>query len=167
MAKKQNKLRKEPTRRTLDRMDLEILAELQNNARLSNKELASRVGLAPSSCLERVRRLLTEGTIRGFHAEVEPAALGIGLQALIAVRLRRHSLAMVRAFRGHAAGLPEMLAVYHLAGAQDFLLHVAVRDVEHLRALAVNELTSRPEVDHVETSLIFEHSRGRLSAGGR
>jgi DNA-binding Lrp family transcriptional regulator len=70
----------------LDRIDFAILAALQNDGRLTNKELAGRVGLAPSSCLERVRRLREAGTLRGSHAEVDPAVLGIGLQALLAVR---------------------------------------------------------------------------------
>jgi DNA-binding Lrp family transcriptional regulator len=80
---------------SIDRIDGRILDELQKNARLSNKELAGRVGLAPSSCLERVRRLRRDGVPRGFHAEVDPGALGIGLQALIAVRLARHSRDLV------------------------------------------------------------------------
>ena len=148
--------------RRLDRTDFRILAELQNDARLSNKELAAKVGLAPSSCLERVRRLQAEGALRGFHAEVDPAALGIELQALIAVRLRRHSRDLYEGFRTHLMSLAEMVAVYHLAGANDFLVHVAVRDVEQLRNLVLDAFTTRPEVGHVETALVFEHARGRV-----
>ena len=76
--------------RPLDRLDCQIVDALQRNARLSNKELAAKVGLAASSCLERVRRLGRERVFVGFHAEVDPGALGVGLQAMIAVRLRRH-----------------------------------------------------------------------------
>lgn len=143
----------------LDRIDLAILTELQNNARLPNKELAARVSLAPSSCLERVRRLWQRGILRGFHAEVAHEALGIGLEALIAVRLGRHSKELVEAFRQHALGLPEVLAVTHLAGQDDFLVHVAARDAEHLRELAMSAFTTRDEVAHIETHLIFEHRR--------
>lgn len=75
----------------LDRIDRAILAHLQKNARLSNKELAAKVGLAPSSCLARVQRLTKQGVIKGFHAFVDPQALGIGLQALVAVKLKQHS----------------------------------------------------------------------------
>lgn len=161
MPDKPNSIRKGPEIPPLDRTDRKILDALQNNARLSNKELAGKVGLAPSSCLERVRRLTTRGVLRGFHADVDPAALGIGLQALISVKLQRHSLAAVRAFRGHLLALPEMAAVYHLGGTSDFLVHVAVRDVDHLRDLIASALTARAEVAHVETSLIFEHVRSR------
>jgi DNA-binding Lrp family transcriptional regulator len=145
--------------RVLDRTDRAILAELQNDARLSNKQLAARVGLAPSSCLERVRRLRETRVLRGFHADVDPAALGIGIQALIAVRIRQHSRAMNDAFRAHMLGRPEVVAAQHVAGENDYVLHVAVRDVNHLRNFTLDELTTRKEVMHVETALIFEHVR--------
>jgi DNA-binding Lrp family transcriptional regulator len=142
---------------TLDRTDFAILAALQNDARLSNKELAARVGLAPSSCLERVRRLRKTGVLTGFRALVDPGALGIAMQALVFVRLARHARRQVRAFREHALSLPETIAVYHVAGPHDFLVHVGVRDANHLRDLAMDAFTSRREVSRIETHLIFEH----------
>jgi DNA-binding Lrp family transcriptional regulator len=142
---------------TLDRTDFAILAALQNDARLSNKELAARVGLAPSSCLERVRRLRKTGVLTGFRALVDPGALGITMQALVFVRLARHARRQVRAFREHALSLPETIAVYHVAGQHDFLVHVGVRDANHLRDLAMDAFTSRREVSRIETHLIFEH----------
>lgn len=145
--------------RPLDRTDRVILRELQNDARLSNKELAARTGLAPSSCLERVRRLREDGVLRGFHAEVDPAALGIGIQALIAVRIRQHSRAMNDAFRAAMLRRPEVIATQHVAGEDDYMIHVVVRDVAHLRNFTLDELTTREEVAHVETSLIFDHQR--------
>jgi len=147
------------TEPALDRIDSAILAALQNNARLTNKELAARVGLAPSSCLERVRRLFDGGVVRGAHAEVDPAALGIGLQAMIGVRLRQHSRDEVVAYRREMLQHAEVIGVYYLAGATDFMIHVAVRDAAHLRDFALDALTARPEVARVETSLIFDYSR--------
>jgi DNA-binding Lrp family transcriptional regulator len=144
---------------TLDRIDRALVRALQNDARLSNKELAARVGLAPSSCLERVRRLRQAGVLKGFHAEVAPGALGIGLQALIAVQLRQHSRQDYGTFRAHAQALPEVLALFHVTGAHDFLVHVAVRDASHLRDLALDAFTTREEVAHIQTSLIFEYTR--------
>ncbi len=143
----------------LDRIDLEIIRQLRNNARLSNKELAEIVGLAPSSCLVRVRGLQREGVLKGYHAEVDTKALGVGLQAMISIRLQRHSKANVEAFRSHVMALPEVRELYHLAGANDFLMQVWVRDPEHLRDLIMSEITAREEVVHVETGLIFEHCR--------
>ena len=149
------------TLRRLDRTDREILSALQKDARLSNKELAARLGVAQSTCLERVRRLREEGVLRGFHAAVDSKALGIGLQAMIAVRLRRHSIDLVAAFRAHTLSLAEVLAIYHMAGKNDFLVHVAVRDSDHLRELALSAFTTRREVAQIETALIFEHAGSR------
>jgi DNA-binding Lrp family transcriptional regulator len=143
----------------LDRIDGQILAALQKNGRLSNKELAAQVGLAPSSCLERFRRLKALNLIRGIHAEIEPAALGIGLQAFISIRLRRHRRTAVQSFKEHAFTLREVVAVYNVTGEVDFLVHVVVRDARHLFELARDAFTTRGEVDHLQTSLIFESIR--------
>ncbi len=158
MAKPTNRVRKTPQNLRLDRTDVGILAALQKDARLSNKELAAHVGLAPSSCLERVRRLERAGVLLGTHALVAPEALGIQLQALVTIRLQSQSRKIVSAFSQHALSLPETVALYHLAGATDFQVHVAVRDVAHLRRLTLEAFGSRPDVAHIETALIFEHS---------
>lgn len=143
----------------LDRIDIELIRLLRKHARLSNKDLAEAVGVAPSTALERVRRLRETGVIRGFHAEFDPQALGIDLQAVVAVRLARHSREMVDAFHDHLLGLPEVLCFYHVAGADDFLVHVGVRDSAHLREFALAAFTERPEVVHIETHLIFDFHR--------
>ncbi|HJW32373.1 MAG TPA: Lrp/AsnC family transcriptional regulator [Holophagaceae bacterium] len=140
----------------LDRTDRAILAKLQKDARLSNKELAVAVGLAPSSCLVRVQRLQREGILRGFHAFVNPSALGVGLQALIGVQLKQHSRAKVKAFTQHLLELREVVALYHVTGAFDFQVHVAVRGPEHLRDLALDAFTSRPEVQSIQTAMLFD-----------
>lgn len=134
-----------------------MIVALQNNARLSNKELAAHLGIAPSTCLTRLRRLLEAGVLSGFHAAARPRALGIGLEAIVAVTLRRHAAEQVAAFRRHAARLPEVVRLFHMAGRSDFLVHVAVRDAEHLQELALHGFTTRPEVERIETSVIFEH----------
>lgn len=139
----------------MDRTDHEILAELQKNSRLSNKELASRVHLAASSCLERVRKLTASGALLGFHARVEPQVLGIGLQAMIQVRLARHSRDQVQNLRRHILELPETVGFFHLTGEFDFLVHVAVRDADHLRDLALDAFTAREEVAQIQTALLY------------
>ncbi len=155
-----NVLRKRADPGALDRIDREILVALSNNARLSNKELAAKVGLAPSSALERFRRLVREKWLRGFHADVDPRAFGLGLEAMISVRLKQHSRDQFEAFRLYAQTLPEVVAAYHMAGGNDFLVHVRARDADHLRDFAIDAFTTRPEVGHLETALVFEHLRG-------
>ena len=143
----------------LDRIDREILAALQKDGRLSNKELSGLVGLAPSSCHERVKRLRHDGVIKGFTAIVDESALGISLQAMISVRLVKHSRDAVHAFYTYMWNLHEVVAVYHVTGDADFLVHVAVRDSEHLRNLTMDSFTTREEVAHLVTSLVFRVER--------
>lgn len=151
--------------RPLDRTDFALLAALQKNARTSNKELARRVGLAESTCLERVRRLERDGVLLGSHAEVDPRRLGAGLQALIRVRLARHARKEVESFQRHALARPEVLALYHLTGEDDFLVHVGARDADHLRELTLEAFTTRREVGRIQTSLIFRHARNPAFGG--
>ena len=141
----------------LDRIDFAILGALQNDARLSNKELAARVGLAPSSCLERVRRLRAGHVLTGFRAVGDPRAVGVAMQALVFVRLVRHARRQVKALREHALSLAETIGLYHVAGHNDFIVHLLARDADHLRDLALDAFTSRAEVARIETHLIFEH----------
>ena len=141
----------------MDRIDDAILVALQNDGRMSNKELAAHVGLAPSSCLERVRRLQDRGVIRGSHADVNTDAMNIGLQAFVFVRLTQHSRDYVESFRDHIVSLPEVVSVYHVAGQEDFVIHVAVRDANHLRNLTLDGFTTRPEVDRLNTAIVYEH----------
>jgi DNA-binding Lrp family transcriptional regulator len=143
----------------LDRTDRAIVDALQNNARLPNKQLAELVGLAPSTCLERVRALRTRGVIRGFHADVDLGALGRELEAIIAVRVRPHSREHVDAFWRYTLDLPEVIEVFHVTGADDFLIHVGLADTEALRNFVLDRLTVRPEIGHVETRLIFGQAR--------
>ena len=143
----------------LDRIDFEILDALQNDARLTNKELAAKVHLAPSSCLGRVRALADAGVLRGHHADVAMPALGIGLQALLAIRLVKHASETCRLLYQYMLGLPETLAVFHVTGVNDLQVHVAVRDVEHLRELIVERVATRSQVAHCETSVIYASDR--------
>ncbi len=135
------------------------MAALQKNARISNKELAALVGLAPSTCLERVRALRTRGVIRGFHADVDRSSLGRALEAIVAVRVRPHSRGNVDAFWAYALELPEVIEVFHVTGADDFLVHVGLPDMDALRNFVLDRLTVRPEIAHVETRLIFGQER--------
>jgi DNA-binding Lrp family transcriptional regulator len=143
----------------LDRTDRAIVAALQNDARLPNNALAALVGVAPSTCLERVRALRARGVIRSLRAEIALEALARDLEAIVAVRVRAHARTLVEDFRAHVLTLPEVVQVFHVTGADDFLLHVAVQDTSALRDFVLDRLATRPEVAHVETRVVYEHAR--------
>jgi DNA-binding Lrp family transcriptional regulator len=146
----------------LDELDLALLAGLQNNARQTNRDLAERARVAPSTSLERVRSLRERGVIRGYHAEVDLQALGRGIQALVAVRIRPPSRQNIEAFREWVAQLPETVGVFVVSGGDDFLIHVAVPTTDCLYAFVIDRLTERPEVADVRTSVVYEHRRVRV-----
>jgi DNA-binding Lrp family transcriptional regulator len=145
----------------LDDVDRRILRVLADDARVPNNALAERVGVAASTCLGRVRALRERGVIRGYHADVDPSALGRPIQAMIAVRLQSHARAHLGEFAAGVAGLPEVLNVFFLAGAVDFYVHIAATSTENLRDFVVVNLSGNPDVALTETNLIFEHIRGR------
>lgn len=144
---------------TLDATDRELLALLQSDARMPNIELAQRVGIAASTCHGRVRRLIDLGVVRGFFADVDPAAVGRPLRAMVAVSLQSDARGQIRRFVGEIARFDEVIDVFFLAGADDYLLHVATADTEALRSF-VEMLNSRHEVSGTTTSLVFDHQRG-------
>jgi DNA-binding Lrp family transcriptional regulator len=148
----------------LDEIDRRIVAELARDARLPNNVLAERAGVAPSTCLGRVRALRERGVIRGYHADIDPAALGRSLQALIAVRLQSSARGHIRTFAAEVARLDAVLDVYFLGGKDDFLLHVAEASSDDLRDFVEN-LSDNPDVAYTETSLIFEHVRAAAAGG--
>ncbi len=143
----------------LDETDHRLLAALADDARIANNALAAKVGIAPSTCLTRVRLLRERGVIRGFHADVDPALAGRPLQAIIAVRMQGHARARLTAFLHQLAELPGVLNVFLLGGAHDFFIHVAAPDSDGLNDFVVENLSVNPDVALTETNLIFQHVR--------
>ena len=141
-------------------MDRRILTALHADARISNSALAEAVGVAASTCHGRVRRLQELGVIRGFYTDIDPTALGLSLQAMISVSLQAGARGKIRSFIQHIRRRPQVMDVYFLAGADDFILHVAARDTDDLRAFVVENLNADQDVAGTQTSLIFEHLRG-------
>jgi DNA-binding Lrp family transcriptional regulator len=148
-----------PAEHSLDEVDRAILRLLVQDARMPNNALAEAVGIAASTCLGRVRLLRQRGVIRGFHADVDPAAVGRPIQAMIAVRMQSHARSHIAEFASSVAELAEVLNVFFLAGADDFLVHVAARNTQNLRDFVVVNLSGNPDVALTETNLIFEHLR--------
>lgn len=144
----------------LDDTDRRILTALHGDARMPNSALADLIGIAPSTCHGRVRRLQDLGVIRGFYADIDPAAIGLSLQAMISVSLQANSRGKIHSFIQTIRRRPQVMDVYFLAGADDFLLHVAARDTDDLRSFVVENLNADTDVAGTQTSLIFEHLRG-------
>lgn len=126
---------------------------------MANNAIARAVGIAPSTCLARTRSLQERGVLRGYYADLDPSALGRHLQAMIAVRLQPQARRYLRQFGRHVAQLPEVLNVFFLAGADDFLVHIAATSSDEIRNFVVLHLSGNSDVAGTETNLIFEHLR--------
>ena len=146
----------------LDAVDRKILSLLHGDARMTNNALAQTVGIAPSTCHGRVRRLVDLGVIRGFYTDIDPVAVGLPLQAMISVSLQSNARGKIRSFIAQIRQRPQVMDVYFLAGVDDFILHVAARDTEDLRSFVVENLNADSDVAGTQTSLIFEHLRGAV-----
>ena len=142
-------------RTALDRTDLQLLAALQSDGRLTNAELAERVHLSPSACLRRVQRLERDGVVAGYAARVDPERLGLGLQAFVRVQLARHDAAAIAAFTGLVEQWDEVIACHALTGDMDYLLHVAVRDLEHFSRFLLDRLLNDAGVADVNSSFVL------------
>jgi DNA-binding Lrp family transcriptional regulator len=142
---------------TMDAVDQAILRRLQRDGRQTNRELAEALGIAPSTALERTRALRARGVITGFHAAVDLAALGRGVQALISIRIRPQSREAIETVRDNMAQLPETLGVFVVTGNEDVLVHVAVPSTQYLRDFVLDRLARRKEFVDVRTTVVFDY----------
>ena len=145
----------------MDDTDRRILRVLSSNARMSGAALAAALGVGESTVSLRLRRLQQDGFLRGAHADIDLAALGITVQALISIRLVSIIREDVESFRDEAPNWPGVLGLFHMAGVDDFLMHVAAHDASELRDFVLEHLAGHPAVAHTETNLIFDHVTGR------
>src|SRR4051794_28810063 len=127
----------------VDQLDTALLTLLQEDAKQTNKELARRLHIAQSTCLERVRDLSRRGIVRGHHADVDLKKIGRPVQAMVAVRLRPPDRAVIESFRAFVTGLPEGLSGFVMSGSDDFLLHIAVAGNEHPSGVVLHPPTPR------------------------
>ena len=147
-------------RPALDEIDHAILRLLAADGRMPNLALAAAVGIAPSTCLGRVRALRESGVIRGYHADIDLTRVGLPIQAIIAVRMQAHHREQIQAFVTVAPHLPGVVEVFHVAGGTDYLLHVAATDPTALHDFILEYFAASPGIQHAETSLVFRHLRG-------
>lgn len=143
----------------LDKIDQRILHDLQANGRLSNVELARRAGISAPPCLRRVRALERAGYLRGYHAELEPKALGFNVTVFALVGLASQAEPDLQAFEALVAGWPEVRECYMLAGETDFLLKVVAVDWESYERFLTTRLTPAPNVTHVKSALSIRTSK--------
>ncbi len=143
----------------LDDIDMRILALLQGDGRMTNVELAERVGLTAPPCLRRVRALEQQGAIRGYHAALNPELMGYNLTVFAMVSLKSQAEADLRAFEEHVAAIPEVRECHMLNGEIDFILKIVAPDLGSFQRLLTTSLTPAPNVEHVKTSLTIRTSK--------
>jgi DNA-binding Lrp family transcriptional regulator len=156
---------KNPQAVSLDAFDRAILAALVEDGRMTNAALAARVGLAESTCAYRVRALRESGVISSISARIDLAAIGRPIQAVVQVHLSSHSRVHIDELFDRLVEIPGALSVVHVAGDNDFHLHLAVASPERLRDLILEHITSHPAVTKTETQLVFEVRRGAGALG--
>jgi Lrp/AsnC family transcriptional regulator, leucine-responsive regulatory protein len=143
-------------RRDFDQIDLKILDVLQKDGRISNADLADKVGLSASPCLRRMRALEEDGVISGYRADLDPVQLGLTILAFVEVRISRHGAGTAAVFR--EAMMKERLVVgcYMVTGSYDFLLKVVARDLESYKAFTLETLLGMPDVQDIRTSIVLD-----------
>ena len=146
----------------LDRIDREILFHLRQDGRLSNVELARRVGLTPPPCLRRVKRLEDAGVIAGYQAVIDPAAVGRALEVFVDVDINANDLKTVQEFETTTAGCDEVVELRRMFGHPDYFLRVAVADHAAYEAFLTRKLIGVPGVLHVTSHLTMR----KIKAGG-
>jgi len=139
----------------MDRIDRAILSQLQDNARISNVELANAVGLSPSACLRRVGLLEKSGVIDGYHAQLNATKLGHEVLVLMQITLIGQSADMLAEFEEAVARTPQVLACFLIAGDSDYILRVAARDVADFGRLHAEYLSALPHVLRMESSFVM------------
>jgi DNA-binding Lrp family transcriptional regulator len=146
----------------VDEVDSAIVRELSANARQTNRDLARAVGIAPSTCLERVRLLRDRGVITGYHAEISLAALNRHVQAFLHVQVRPMSREIIENLKAYVIDLPEVLSVFVVAGGDDLLVHVGVPSVDALHSFLMDKFSQRREIVGFRSSIIYQHTRNRV-----
>ncbi|WP_394271095.1 Lrp/AsnC family transcriptional regulator [Qipengyuania sp.] len=146
---------------SMDEIDRRLLSELQDEGRITNVELAHRVGLTAPPCLRRVRALEEDGVIRGYHADLDPGKLGYSITVFAMVSLKSQAESALREFEEAMRDLPEVREVHMLNGEIDFILKIVARDLQAFQEFLTSKLTPAPNVASVKTSLTIRTSKSQ------
>lgn len=147
----------------MDVIDQQIVEILQIEGRITNSELAKRVGLSAGPCLERVKKLEKNGVIIGYHAQVNPEKIGIGMFSFVEVTLARHKHDAVVSFVSTIKSIPEIINCYHITGRADYLLEIATKDIADYEKFVIDVLSTLPGVQHLETMVVLSGVKTKKS----
>lgn len=145
---------------TVDALDRAIIKELQRDGRVTNQELASRVGLTPAPCLRRVRRLETDGVIRGYSAVVDHDAMGLGLEVIVNAELVAKDWETVRDFESRVAAMDSVVELRRMFGLPDYLIRVRVRDTAEYERWVTADLMGDPAIARLDSRMTMKVLKG-------
>lgn len=143
----------------LDSKDIQILSLLLNNARLSNKEIAAKIGIAQSSTHDRIKKLSQKGYLKGAFAQVDKKKLGLNIEVMLAIKLNKQHRSIIADFTEKASQLPGLIQLFHMAGNNDFILHVGVKDSDELRSFILDKLSTLDYIQSTETTMVLHNER--------
>jgi len=143
----------------LDSKDIQILSLLLNNARLSNKEIAAKVEIAQSSTHDRIKKLTQKGYLKGANAQIDHKKLGLNIEVILEIKLNKQHRSIIEDFTEKASQLPGVLQLFHMAGNNDFILHVAVKDSDELRGFILDRLSTLDYIQSTQTTMVLHNEK--------
>ena len=143
----------------LDSKDIQILSLLLNNARLSNKEIAAKIEIAQSSTHDRIKKLTHKGYLKGAFAQIDQKKLGLNIEVMLAIKLNKQHRSIIADFIKKASQLPGVIQLFHMAGNNDFILHVGVKDSDELRSFILDKLSTLDYIQSTETTMVLHNDR--------
>ena len=145
-------------KKELDAKDVQILNLLLNNARLSNKEIAAKIGIAQSSTHDRIK-LTQKGYFKGTSVQIDQKKLGLNIEVMLAIKLNKQHRSVIADFINKASQLPGVLQLFHMAGDHDFVLHVAVKDSDELRVFILDRLSTLDYIQSTQTTMVLHNEK--------
>ena len=143
----------------LDSKDIQILNLLLNNARLSNKEIAAKIEIAQSSTHDRIKKLTKKGYLKGAFAQIDQKKIGLNIEVMLPIKLNKQHRSIIANFIEKASQLPGVIQLFHMAGNNDFILHVGVRDSDELRVFILDRLSTIDYIQSTETTMVLQNQR--------
>ncbi len=147
----------------IDKTDVKILEILQENGKISNAELAKRIGISPPPTLDRVKKLENSGVIKKYVAMINPESVGIETFTFVQVVLRRHGREVIKEFVDEVVKIKEVMACHHITGDADFLLKIAVKRIPAYEKLVLDKLTELPHIQHLKTMVVLSTIKNETS----